>query len=468
MKKIQLFLLLLVGVVSLSSAQNGCYPRLPYLYYQWWYENYFADTNNFQSPWPIGGGDPAVYNSCDVSFSPVPDRYGITELAMRFVIDSSMRILGVSVPLASNTSYYNESIWRLFESEEYVRLYQCRNDSLILIDEMRQKTDHMLEPDEFSTIPTDFRYQHSLTSYDDTCRIEHTAGVDCPSVEYYFDTPKMVFDTFFLSVTFNCLLESVYQETEDDPCLMPIPTITYYGLGDGYGIHPCIPRLWQYPSFAYKTKMRNLYTGDYVTEWRDTMWNVFMCLFPIISYESPLLKCDTATKLQLVRQYENMYTFSWDVSGSQPTSWQFCYAPVGVDPEQGTIIDCSTTTVTITADPSREYNAWVRSYCETFDRYSSWGQALAFGATGGNNPDNISLVDTYTMISPNPASEQLMLQSSFEMQRVEIYAMDGRKAFEAPLSGRNSIVNIDQLLPGTYLVKIFTQAGSTTKKLVVR
>lgn len=73
-----------------------------------------------------------------------------------------------------------------------------------------------------------------------------------------------------------------------------------------------------------------------------------------------------------------------------------------------------------------------------------------------------------TMISPNPASEQLMLQSSFEMQRVEIYAMDGRKAFEAPLSGRNSVVNIDQLLPGTYLVKIFTQAGSTTKKLVVR
>lgn len=100
---------------------------------------------------------------------------------------------------------------------------------------------------------------------------------------------------------------------------------------------------------------------------------------------------------------------------------------------------------------------------------SAWSvdvDLMIFPLINGAGLNNVD-VNTLSYVYPNPAKDQVTLASSFNMERVEIYNMLGQKVYENTLNGNATTVNVSNFNSGNYIVKIFTEAGLATKKIVV-
>ena len=102
--------------------------------------------------------------------------------------------------------------------------------------------------------------------------------------------------------------------------------------------------------------------------------------------------------------------------------------------------------------------------------YDAWGgldvDMMIFPLIDGAGLNNVD-VNTLSYVYPNPAKDQVTLASSFNMEKVEIFNMLGQKVYENTLNGNATTVNVSDFNNGTYIVKIFTEAGLATKKIVV-
>ncbi len=114
-------------------------------------------------------------------------------------------------------------------------------------------------------------------------------------------------------------------------------------------------------------------------------------------------------------------------------------------------------------DETMTSRAWVSIY-------DAWGgldvDMMIFPLIDGAGLNNVD-VNTLSYVYPNPAKDQVTLASSFNMEKVEIFNMLGQKVYENTLNGNATTVNVSDFNNGTYIVKIFTEAGLATKKIVV-
>lgn len=76
-------------------------------------------------------------------------------------------------------------------------------------------------------------------------------------------------------------------------------------------------------------------------------------------------------------------------------------------------------------------------------------------------------VNSLSYVFPNPAKDEVMVASSLTMDRVEIVNMLGQVVFAADVNANSVKVNTAEMGAGNYLVKMYTEAGMATKKLVV-
>lgn len=84
------------------------------------------------------------------------------------------------------------------------------------------------------------------------------------------------------------------------------------------------------------------------------------------------------------------------------------------------------------------------------------------GQSGLNDVATIS-----TSVYPNPAKDVVNLTSSSKMNRVEMFNIMGQKVSEKSVNTNSTSVNVANLNAGTYVVKVYTNAGVSTKKIVV-
>jgi hypothetical protein len=78
------------------------------------------------------------------------------------------------------------------------------------------------------------------------------------------------------------------------------------------------------------------------------------------------------------------------------------------------------------------------------------------------------LIYRYTAVQPNPATDKVRVTSSFGLTRIEAYDLRGRLLFETPASGLKADLDVSSWPRGTYLLRILTPAGPTTKKLLIQ
>jgi len=101
---------------------------------------------------------------------------------------------------------------------------------------------------------------------------------------------------------------------------------------------------------------------------------------------------------------------------------------------------------------------------------SAWGvdlDMMIFPIINGAGLNSNIDVNTLTYVYPNPAKDQVILASSFNMNKVEIFNMIGQKVYENTVNGITSTVNVAGFAQGTYMVKMYTEGGLATKKIVV-
>ncbi len=80
------------------------------------------------------------------------------------------------------------------------------------------------------------------------------------------------------------------------------------------------------------------------------------------------------------------------------------------------------------------------------------------------------LIYRYTSLQPNPASDRVSVLSSFGITAIEAYDLRGRlvKKFSIPNSQLSINLDVSSWPRGTYLLRITTSNGITTKKLLIQ
>ena len=76
-------------------------------------------------------------------------------------------------------------------------------------------------------------------------------------------------------------------------------------------------------------------------------------------------------------------------------------------------------------------------------------------------------VNALSYVYPNPAKDEVLVASSLSMEKVEIVNMLGQVVYSADVNANSVKVNTSSFGAGNYLVKMFTESGMATKKLVV-
>ncbi|HRO42737.1 MAG TPA: T9SS type A sorting domain-containing protein [Flavipsychrobacter sp.] len=106
------------------------------------------------------------------------------------------------------------------------------------------------------------------------------------------------------------------------------------------------------------------------------------------------------------------------------------------------------------------------------DMLTHAGSSDMFFARLSTNPTIVPTVlpDYQVAIYPNPASDVVTVTAPGIIKAVAIYNYTGKEVFNSQLTGnhRKIIINTEEFPNGLYLVRITTQNGSTTKKLVIQ
>ena len=68
---------------------------------------------------------------------------------------------------------------------------------------------------------------------------------------------------------------------------------------------------------------------------------------------------------------------------------------------------------------------------------------------------------------PNPANEVVTIFSSFSINRIEVFALNGVLVERMDCEGVSTQLTVTEYPKGVYIVKVYTHSGVATKKLVV-
>ncbi len=121
--------------------------------------------------------------------------------------------------------------------------------------------------------------------------------------------------------------------------------------------------------------------------------------------------------------------------------------------------------------------AWSYSDLEGTGEYSwvtiseAWGglnlDAMIFPIVEGNASLTDVELNAMSYVYPNPAKSEVMLASSFSINKVEVMNVLGQVVFASDVNANSIKVNTSDFAAGSYIVKMYTESGVATKKLVV-
>ena len=468
MKK-QLFLLafclLSVGACFGQPRHYGdtIYGRNPHYFYQWWPDEWFPLDTIVMYPdtsYVIRNYDPVnqtfdidtiadsvphlIYHSAyhEIRMNEGFVSHTPTELVQLRHTDSALCIVGLAgaVHKSTNRDPYKEDCDTLtgnYPSEEYLLLYKELPDTFVCL---RRECWNMETPGYVLEIPASVR--------GNIC-CERGRYTDWTLMrEYYFDTPIVVTGDFYVGGTFY---NNVYGET----------CYSYYeSLVTGCMTDSC-------PTKYFPGKHRNIgFDNDTWVNYggRNGVGNHFMLVFPIIGS-----MCPEVIGCRVSRSTFDSIFLEWNTDRHH-ASWELQYYPVGTSPDSGETIVCHSPMYILTElDSAITYVVRVRAICTYDSAYrSDWQSILVHkGMTVGVN-DVTTTADDGILLRPNPADRQVTVSATMPIKHVEVYDLAGRLVETRQPSGTALQLDLKSYPTGTYLVKVTTTNGTTTKKLVVK
>ena len=118
----------------------------------------------------------------------------------------------------------------------------------------------------------------------------------------------------------------------------------------------------------------------------------------------------------------------------------------------------------------------MRAWCTRDSEYGEWSPSIEVRTTAHQpdtdtvqGPDTVSIdaVGFFTRLMPNPASGIVTVQSSYSLNHVAVYDVQGHLVLEQKAAGTAATFDVGSLPKGVYVVSVRTTAGTTTKRLIV-
>ena len=191
-------------------------------------------------------------------------------------------------------------------------------------------------------------------------------------------------------------------------------------------------------------------------------------IFPIIDpdFDTAIEHCRPVTNLRVAASTDTSATLIWDADNS--IHWEVRYGMTGMDDSLYTSFIVTSPSATLTGlAPGVQYKAVVRGWCPCDSSWSDW-TSKAFSVQQQQDIAQPGNLGRFTHLSPNPAHGSVSVVSSFQLSRIVLYDLSGRRMLEQEADGISATLDISSLAPGSYIAAIHTPHGIATKKLIVK
>lgn len=439
MKQTALFFAFFLSL-SFANAQNtvlGLCDREPTFHYgEMWIDNYCKHCHG------LGNYTYTLWYTFPYRTQSILARYCET--------DSAMLVIGVAAPVYISTLGNIADPSMENRLPEYFHLYESTDSGIVL-----------MAVAQWDTMTPRYDMEFIRLHYGN---LADTFHLYFPVYEAYFDKPVVVTDSFYVGGTTNNNAPDINMPTYD------AHPSTYYlrykyeysgSMDQGAGA--------VYPNSAHRL---DLIMNDNFPTWNTnpTLDPGFGALFPIFDTSSWVIigdsaTCPSPTGLTVLDCNTMSVSLSWTYQSGN--AWELSLARDSMPADSGDISLWNLNFANITGlDSGQTYTAYVRTVCDGNMR-SEWSDSVQFtmadpgGPTGTGSP-----AYRYTDVMPNPAHDWLTICSSFKIKQVELFSANGTPLRKHSADAPCVNLNIADIPAGMLLVRITTNAGVVTKRVV--
>ena len=448
MKK-QLFLLAFC-LLSVSACfgqprhyGDTIYGRNPNYFYQWWPDEWYALDSPSVSLQHLASTDEDdfryVYHTGAVMNGQICLDYMYTP--------RGINIIGLAVSAAAIG--YREPLM-----QESLLLYDARHDSLSLLKSVPW---HAL--DSFYHMKVECHCKRTSLAGEICCFATERYYRTVRVCEYYFDRPIYVEDSFYVGRTDYSITHPNNNEN---------PAVGGYNQIYTWGCDHCPTLRHRRKIFGHFTSYG--YDGLLHTDslWHDVYDPAYGMVFAIYRDSVPP-PCAVPTGFRAERRQDSCLSVCWDADTTH-LAWELSFGVLGSPRDRYTTITCDSSHHTFCGLSEDEtYAVYVRGVCnDSGTLHSDWSNInLVYLNMPLAGTDDVTSSDGITL-RPNPASRQVTVSAVLPLLHVEVYDLAGRLVETRQPSGTTLQLDLKTYPGGTYLVKVTTQNGTSTKKLVVK
>ncbi len=310
------------------------------------------------------------------------------------------------------------------------------------------------------------------------CNVPSSNGIDTVGgakiYDFYFDKPITLLDSFYVGGTDHSA-QGIYTQEN-----IPFGTghyVTFRTSSSTEGCyHPSLWKMFHYTDYGAPTLIPLLQW-----QWRPT--TQFMMVLPIISVVDTSFanapECPRVSGMFLRGNYTDTVTVQWAYD-TLHDEFEVSYGRVGTVPDDGTVVTVRDNKWQFadSAYNDTQMVVYVRTVCREYDtlRWSGWSVPMYMCVhydvdtaqqEGIEVPEEVSDLQRFVRLMPNPASGNVVVMSSYGMERVEVYDARGGRVYDCPAKGTSTGFDVLSWAKGTYVVLVRTPAGTAAKRLVV-
>ena len=350
-----------------------------------------------------------------------------SDLVMRYNTPTHDGLVIYGVAVTADTSNFP-----LDEFDFELNLAQLRNDSLFFIDSTGWK-------------PSDSRVFYRYSQIGNGQYYEHIV----PTFELYFDTPRVVYDTFFVGYRCDTSRRQLNLYMASDS------STTYFFNFAHNVVSDC-------SSYTDSTYSRPRPEGG---GWECRSW--WGTLFPIIQ---PNRHCGVPSAPHLT-VYNSTNTVRFTLPYSPGDSLLLSIADFGQAADSGTIYPVTDSILEIVIPDSGRYSARLGRICPRYGGLmlqSDWSTPTNFFIMSNLDIAQPQEGDAVRLLLfPNPASGTVTVGGFEGEGSVEIVDMAGRVSGQWPVAGGQRTIDISRLPAGSYVVRLTTAEGIASRMLQV-
>ena len=383
---------------------------------------------------------------------------------------AGMEIVGLSAAVVLQHGYISANV-----PPEYLLLYDALTDAFDLKAQVRWFEDDTVGRPAGRYMENPILCHDSNTSHNGPFYYGYVNNTHVIKIfDIYFDKPITVYDSFYVGATHNFFSEMFTPESI-------ISSSTYIYFNSTYRQYDttCLtPSLWK----LYFHRSDNV-MGAPSLQWVWFPTNQFLVVLPIIKVVDTSFanapECPRVSGMFLRGNYTDTVTVQWAYD-TLHDEFEVSYGRVGTAPDEGTVVTVRDNKWQFadSAYNDTQMVVYVRTVCREYDtlRWSSWSVPMYMCVhydvdtaqqEGIEVPEEVSDLQRFVRMMPNPASRSVIVMSSYGMERVEVYDARGGKVYDSPAKGTSTGFDVSSWAKGTYVVLVRTPAGTAAKRLVV-